>query len=158
MRLFLVSVGHKQPTWIEDGCQTYLKRLPKELAIQACNIKPEYREGKTREQILQCEATRIRQSLKQAPDGRLVVLDEKGSDLTTRQFASRLDAWLGAGQTVTLLLGSADGLAAEIKATAAEQIRLSSLTLPHGLAKLLLCEQLYRAISLLRQHPYHREG
>ena len=140
------------------ACQEYLKRLPREINVQVCEVKPEPREGKAREQLLAAEGIRLRQSLKSFPRARLVALDEKGEDLTTRQFAGRLRDWLASGENVAFLIGGADGLEAELKAGARDILRLSSLTLPHGLARVLLCEQLYRASSLLSGHPYHREG
>jgi 23S rRNA (pseudouridine1915-N3)-methyltransferase len=159
MKFLLAAVGHRQPEWVEAACQEYLKRLPREMSVQVAEIRPEPREGgRTREQLLAAEGVRLRQSLKSFPKARLVALDEKGEDLTTRQFAGRLREWLDLGDNVAFLIGGADGLEAELKAGAEDTIRLSSLTLPHGLARVLLCEQLYRASSLLRGHPYHREG
>ncbi len=99
---------------------------------------------------------RIRDAL--AAGSRLVVLDEKGDDLTTLQLARRLEAWMQDGRDVALLIGGADGLDEEFKQQADDKLRLSSLTLPHGMARLVLCEQLYRAVSVLKNHPYHREG
>lgn len=157
MKFLLVAVGHRQPEWVEMACREYLKRLPREMAAQVCEVKPEPREGKTREQLLQAEGIRLRQTLKSFSRARLVVLDEKGEDLTTLQLSKRLQHWFLQGENVAFLIGGADGLDAELKAEAEESIRLSSLTLPHGLARVLLCEQLYRAVSLLNGHPYHRE-
>jgi 23S rRNA (pseudouridine1915-N3)-methyltransferase len=159
MKILLVAVGHKQPEWVEAGCREYLKRLPREMAVSLVEVKPEPRDGKNREQLLAAEKARIRQSLQSLKTRlRLIVLDEKGEDLDTQRFSRRLAGWLAEGGGIALLVGGADGLDAELKAEAAETIRLSSLTLPHGLARLLLCEQLYRAASLLDGHPYHREG
>jgi 23S rRNA (pseudouridine1915-N3)-methyltransferase len=156
MRLTVVAVGHRQPDWVNEGCAEYLKRMPRELPASVAEIKPEPRGSKTREQLLAAEKGRIRDAV---PAGsRIVVLDERGDDLTTLKLARRLEAWMQDGRDAALLIGGADGLDAELKAQADEQLRLSSLTLPHGLARLLLCEQLYRAVSVLRNHPYHREG
>ncbi|WP_303785844.1 23S rRNA (pseudouridine(1915)-N(3))-methyltransferase RlmH [Azovibrio restrictus] len=155
MKLVIVAVGHKQPDWVLAGCQEYLKRMPRELPAGVIEVKPEPRGAKTREQLQAAEKARILQA---AGEGvRLVALDEKGSDLTTKKLAERLEAWMQDGRDTVLLIGGADGLDAELKQRADEMIRLSSLTLPHGMARLLLCEQLYRAVSLLRNHPYHRE-
>lgn len=87
---------------------------------------------------------------------RLVLLDERGADLSTQKMADRLALWQLDGRDVTLVIGGADGLDPGLKDRADELIRLSSLTLPHGLAKLLLCEQIYRAHTVLIGHPYHR--
>lgn len=155
MKLSIVAVGHKQPDWVLTGCQEYLKRMPRELPTGVIEVKPEPRGSKTREQLQAAEKGRILQA---AGDGvRLVALDEKGSDLSTKKLAERLEAWMQDGRDTVLLIGGADGLDAELKQRADEMIRLSSLTLPHGMARLLLCEQLYRAVSLLKNHPYHRE-
>lgn len=156
MKLLIVAVGHKMPDWIAAGCQEYTKRMPREASIQIIEIKPEPRSGgKTREQLTAAEAGRIEATL---PNGcRIIALDERGDDLTTVKLSQQLDKWLGDGRDVALLIGGADGLAASIKERADGMIRLSSLTLPHAVARLLLCEQLYRAWSLLKGHPYHRE-
>jgi 23S rRNA (pseudouridine1915-N3)-methyltransferase len=130
--------------------------MPRELPASVTEIKPEARGSKTREQLLAAEKSRIRDALQ--PGCRLVVLDEKGDDLTTLKLAKRLEAWMQDGRDVALLIGGADGLDEEFKQQADDKLRLSSLTLPHGMARLLLCEQLYRAVSVLKNHPYHREG
>lgn len=156
MKLSVLAVGHRQPAWVNDGCAEYLKRMPRELPLTVSEIKPEPRGSKTREQLLTAEKARIREAL--APGSRIVVLDEKGDDLTTLKLAKRLEAWMQDGRDVALLIGGADGLDEEFKQQADDRLRLSSLTLPHGMARLLLCEQLYRAVSVLKNHPYHREG
>ena len=156
MKLSVLAVGHRQPAWVNDGCAEYLKRMPRELPLTVSEIKPEPRGSKTREQLLSAEKARIREAM--AAGSRLVVLDEKGDDLTTLKLAKRLEAWMQDGRDVALLIGGADGLDEEFKQQADDRLRLSSLTLPHGMARLLLCEQLYRAVSVLKNHPYHREG
>lgn len=156
MKLVVLAVGHRQPDWVNDGCAEYLKRMPRELPLSVSEIKPEPRGSKTREQLLAAEKARIREAL--PGSCRIVVLDEKGDDLTTLKLAKRLEAWMQDGRDVALLIGGADGLDEEFKQQADDRLRLSSLTLPHGMARLLLCEQLYRAVSVLKNHPYHREG
>lgn len=156
MKLSVLAVGHRQPGWVSEGCAEYLKRMPRELPASVTEIKPEPRGSKTREQLLLAEKARIRDAL--AAGSRLVVLDEKGDDLTTLKLARRLETWMQDGRDVALLIGGADGLDEEFKLQADDKLRLSSLTLPHGMARLLLCEQLYRAVSVLKNHPYHREG
>lgn len=156
MKLSVLAVGHRQPAWVNEGCAEYLKRMPRELPASVTEIKPEGRGSKTREQLLAAEKGRLREAM--ATGSRLVVLDEKGDDLTTLQLARRLEAWMLDGRDVSLLIGGADGLDEEFKQQADDRLRLSSLTLPHGMARLLLCEQLYRAVSVLKNHPYHREG
>jgi 23S rRNA (pseudouridine1915-N3)-methyltransferase len=156
MKLSVLAVGHRQPAWVNEGCAEYLKRMPRELPASVTEIKPEARGSKTREQLLTAEKARIREAL--AVGSRIVVLDEKGDDLTTLKLAKRLEVWMQDGRDVALLIGGADGLDEEFKQQADDRLRLSSLTLPHGMARLLLCEQLYRAVSVLKNHPYHREG
>lgn len=156
MKLCVLAVGHRQPAWVSGGCAEYLKRMPRELPLTVSEIKPEPRGSKTREQLLAAEKLRIRETL--SAGSRIVVLDEKGDDLTTLKLARRLEAWMQDGRDVALLIGGADGLDEEFKQQADDRLRLSSLTLPHGMARLLLCEQLYRAVSVLKNHPYHREG
>jgi len=156
MKLSVVAVGHRQPDWVSAGCAEYVKRMPRELTVAVIEIKPEPRGSKTREQLLAAEKSRIREAVQ--GNQRLVILDERGDDLTTLQLAKRLEHWMQDGRDAALLIGGADGLDESLKAAADDRLRLSSLTLPHGLARLVLCEQLYRAASVIKNHPYHREG
>jgi 23S rRNA (pseudouridine1915-N3)-methyltransferase len=156
MKLSILAVGHRPPAWVAEGCAEYLKRMPRELPVAVVEVKPEARGSKNREQLLAAEKTRLLAALPGYP--RMIVLDEGGVDLTTRGLAERLEGWLRVGGDTAFVIGGADGIAASLKAQASELIRLSSLTLPHALARLLLCEQLYRASSVLRHHPYHRDG
>lgn len=156
MRLVIAAVGHKMPDWVAAGCSEYIKRMPRELPLSVVEIKPEPRGSKTREQLTAAEKSRITPAI--AGCGRIIALDERGQDLTTQQLAQRLEHWMREGGDTAFLIGGADGLDPELKTGADEMIRLSSLTLPHAMARLVLCEQLYRAISVIRNHPYHREG
>ena len=156
MRLGIFAVGHRPPDWVARGCAEYIKRMPRELPLSVIEIKPEPRGSKTREQLLAAEKNRLQNAL--AGFSRLVVLDERGADLNTMQLAQRLECWMRDGGDTALLIGSADGIDAELRARADETLRLSSLTLPHAMARLVLCEQLYRALSVVKNHPYHREG
>lgn len=155
MRLLVLAVGHRQPDWVVAGCAEYVKRMPRETAIEVIEIKPEPRNGgKTREQLMAAERQRIEAAL---PAGaRIVALDERGDDLTTVALTDQLTRWLQDGRDTALLIGGADGLDPALKSRADQRIRLSSMTLPHGMARLLLCEQLYRAVSVMKGHPYHR--
>ncbi len=156
MKLTILAVGHRQPDWVNEGCAEYLKRMPRELPMSVTELKPEPRGSKTREQLLAAEKGRIDEAL--PASSRLVILDERGDDLTTLKLAKRLEHWMQDGRDVALLIGGADGIDERLKARADDKVRLSSLTLPHGMARLLLCEQLYRAVSVIKNHPYHREG
>lgn len=156
MRLAILAVGHKPPAWIAQGCAEYIKRMPRELPLAVIEVKPEARGSKNREQLLAAEKTRLLAALQAY--GRMVILDERGDDLSTQQLADRLEGWMHAGGATAFVIGGADGIDETLKQQAKETIRLSSLTLPHALARLILCEQLYRAMSIVRKHPYHREG
>jgi 23S rRNA (pseudouridine1915-N3)-methyltransferase len=156
MKLLLVTVGHKMPDWITAGFNEYSKRMPREARIELLEIKPEPRNsGKTVAQIMAAEALRI---LAVLPAGVLrIALDEHGAQPTTKQLAVQMQEWLGSGRDVAFIIGGADGLHESVKSGARQLLALSSLTMPHGLVRVLLAEQLYRAHSVLNNHPYHRE-
>jgi 23S rRNA (pseudouridine1915-N3)-methyltransferase len=130
--------------------------MPRELPLSVVEIKPEMRGSKTREQLLAAEKLRLQVAL--SAYNRIVILDERGDDLTTLKLAQRLEDWMREGGDTAFIIGGADGIDEELKQRANDSIRLSSLTLPHAMARLILCEQLYRAISVIKNHPYHREG
>jgi len=155
MQLIIVAVGHKMPGWIDTGFNEYVKRMPSECRVVLKEIKPiERTGGKTAETAMALERGRIEAAL---PKGvRIVVLDEHGTDLTTLQLSRQLTKWRQDGRDVAFVIGGADGLNPDFKARADEQIRISSLTLPHGMVRVLLAEQLYRAWSITQGHPYHR--
>ena len=156
MKLLLVAVGSRMPDWVEAGFVEYARRMPRELPLQLIEVKTEPRtSGKPVDALMAAEAQRIRAAL--PARCRRIVLDERGSELTTRNLADRLGEWQATGDDVAFVVGGPDGLAADIKSEAAERLRLSGLTLPHGMVRVILAEALYRAASLLRGHPYHRE-
>ncbi len=156
MKLVIVAVGTRMPAWVADGYRCYAKRMPPRTALELIEIKPEARaSGKTVEQMLAAEAQRIRAALPKG--GRLVALDERGKELSTCGLAVQLEAWAQERGPVAFLIGGADGLDAALKKACPMQLRLSAMTLPHGLARVLLAEQLYRAVSIIGGHPYHRE-
>ncbi len=155
MQLLVAAVGHKMPAWIDAGFQEYAKRMPPECRLVLREIRPIDRTtGRTAEVIMAQERERIEAAL---PKGsRVIALDEHGRDLTTVQLSQCLSDWQRAGGDVTFVIGGADGLDANFKKNADMLLRVSSLTLPHGLVRVLLAEQLYRAWSITRNHPYHR--
>jgi len=156
MKFLLVSVGHKIPEWISNGFHEYAKRMPREARIDLVEIKPEPRTtGKTSPQIMGAEAQRILAALPQVC--LRIALDERGTAWTTRQLADNMDQWMGAGRDVAFIIGGADGLHESAKKNAHLLLALSAMTLPHAMVRVLLAEQLYRAYSLLHNHPYHRE-
>lgn len=156
MQLLVVAVGQRQPGWARDAVEEFARRFPPECRLEMLEVKAEPRSGgKTAAQMMSAEAQRLRSAL---PRGcHVVALDERGTRRTTAELADRLRAWRGAGQDVALLIGGPDGLDGALKAEAQESLRLSDLTLPHALARVLLVEALYRAHTLLAGHPYHRE-
>ena len=155
MNLRLVALGHRMPDWVAAGWTDYARRLPRGIALELVELKPEPRtRGKPVDQLLDAEAVRIATACR----GALVVaLDERGRPWTTRVLADHLRRWRDDARSVAFVVGSADGLAATVKQGAAEVVALSALTLPHGLVRVLVAEQIYRAASLLTGHPYHRD-
>jgi 23S rRNA (pseudouridine1915-N3)-methyltransferase len=155
MQLIIAAVGHKMPAWIETGFEEYAKRMPPECKLVLKEIKPIDRaSNKNAEAVMAQERTRIEAVLPKG--GRMIALDERGQDLTTMQMSQLLTQWQQQGGDVTFVIGGADGLDADLKKNADMLIRISSLTLPHGLVRVLLAEQLYRAWSITQNHPYHR--
>lgn len=156
MKLIIVSVGHKMPDWITAGFNEYAKRMPREARIELLEIKPEPRStGKTTMQTMAAEAQRILAALPQ--NCRHIALDERGMQPTTRQLAAQMQDWMREGRDVAFVIGGADGLHESVKQSAQQLLALSALTLPHALVRVLLAEQLYRAHTLMHNHPYHRE-
>ena len=158
MKLHIVAVGHKMPAWINAGFAEYAQRMPREARIELTELKPAARTGggdKSIQQWRDLEARRVNAAL--PPRSHKVVLDERGTTLTTAALAQRLERWKQDGDDVAFIIGGADGTARALQQDADFLWSLSPLTLPHGLCRILLAEQLYRAVSLLAGHPYHRE-
>jgi len=156
MKLLVVAVGSRMPGWVDTAFADYARRMPRRARIELVEIRPEPRRPSgSAAQALTAEAKRIRAAL--PARCRCVALDERGRALTTAELARNMESWLAGGEDVAFLIGGPDGLAPELKRTAGLTMRLSSFTLPHGLARVVLGEQLYRALSILDHHPYHRE-
>ena len=156
MLLRVIAVGLKMPGWVDEAVDTFTRRMPAELRIEWKAVRAEPREsGGSAVQWREREAQRIREAV--PPRARLVLLDERGSDLNSAKLASRLATWQQDAQAVALVIGGPDGVDDTLRAQAAETLRLSSLTLPHALVRVVLAEQLYRAWSINAGHPYHRE-
>lgn len=156
MRLIVAAVGNRLPEWMNAGFAEYARRMPRELLLELVEIKPEPRTtGKTVEAMMAAEAKRIEAAL--PARCRRIALDERGEAPDTQALAKRLGQWLEGGDDIAFLVGGPDGLDPALKAGAHEKLRLSSLTLPHGLARVVLAEALYRAYSLRCGHPYHRD-
>lgn len=161
MRLTIVAVGQKVPDWAQTAYDDYAKRFPPELKVELKAVKTEPRASKTLESLLAAERLRIEGAISKGTKGlqgvRIVALDERGTAVTTVALAERLKAWQLSGDDVAIVIGGPDGLEADFKKTAHERLRLSDLTLPHAMVRVLLIEQLYRAWSITINHPYHRE-
>ncbi len=155
MKIHLIAVGTKMPGWVSEAFNEYARRLTDECRLQLIEV-PAVKRGKSinAQQAMQQEGKKI---LEKIPAGaRRIVLDERGRLLDTTALSQRLKAWLQGGNDIALLVGGADGLSADCKAAAEETWSLSPLTLPHPLVRVVVAEALYRAWSVLRNHPYHR--
>lgn len=158
MKFVVIAVGRKMPAWIDAGFSEYAQRMPRECRTELIELKPATRSGsgaKTVQQWLAFEAERIRAAL--PARCYKVVLDECGKPHTTNDIARRIERWKQDGQDVAFVIGGADGTSRGLQDESDLLLALSPLTLPHGLCRVMLAEQLYRAVSLLAGHPYHRE-
>jgi 23S rRNA (pseudouridine1915-N3)-methyltransferase len=155
MKLRIISVGHKMPDWVETACAEYIKRMPRELVTEIIEIKPDKRaDGKNSSVVQEAEAKRI---LEAVGKNFLVACDERGQEVNTLQLAEKVQLWQNLGRDVSIVIGGADGLHPNLKQHADWLWGLSKLTLPHAFVRVLLCEQLYRAHTVITHHPYHRE-
>ncbi|MGP1613966.1 MAG: 23S rRNA (pseudouridine(1915)-N(3))-methyltransferase RlmH [Pollutimonas bauzanensis] len=155
MKLIVVAVGVRMPGWVETAWRDYARRLPSDCALELKEIKPEPRtSGKTAAQMMQAEARRIEAAI--PPQAMRIALDERGRDMDTMGLARELESWRGSGQDIVFLVGGPDGLDPELKQGCSGRLRLSSLTLPHPMVRVVLAEQLYRAWAIMTGHPYHR--
>lgn len=154
MKFIVVAVGHRMPAWVDAGFAEYAGRMPRDARIELAALKPAPRGGPAK-RMLEAEGQRILAALP-ARCFR-VALDERGTLVNTMELARRIERWRHAGRDVAFIVGGADGLAESVKRSADLVWSLSPLTLPHGLARVALAEQLYRAVSILHNHPYHRD-
>lgn len=155
MKIHLLSVGNKMPAWVNDGYSEYAKRMPRECQLQLIELPPAIRsKNQPVQRAIEDEGQRI---LKAIPKNSYVVaLDVKGKQHSTESLSTTLDNWLNIGSDITLIIGGADGLSDECLKKSDSKWSLSNLTFPHPLVRVVLAEQLYRAWSLLNNHPYHR--
>lgn len=155
VKIHIVALGHKMPGWVTAGVEEYTKRMPVEARVEIIELKPEDRASRTTGQVLAREAQRIEAAI---PRNALrIVCDERGKALSTPLLAQWLRDWMADGNSPCFLIGSADGLAPAVKSSATHTVALSGCVLPHGMVRIMLAEQLYRAWSMLHNHPYHRE-
>lgn len=155
MQIQLLCVGNRMPGWVNEGYEEYAKRMPRECGLRLREIAPGLR-GKNADiaRAIADEGQKMQAAI--PASDRVVALDLSGKEWSTPQLAQVLAGWLGEGRNVSLLVGGPDGLAPPCLARADERWRLSALTLPHPLVRVVLAEQLYRAWSILHNHPYHR--
>ena len=155
MQLVIAAVGARMPAWVDAAFEDYAARMPSDLRLALREIRPESRvAGKPTAALIAAEADRLRAALPK--HGPRIALDERGRDLTSVDLAGLIEHWRADGDDVAFLIGGADGLDAGLKTEASMCVRLSSLTLPHALVRVVLAEQLYRAWSITQKHPYHR--
>lgn len=156
MLIDVIAVGRKMPAWINAGFEEYARRLSGDCRLKLTEIPAVKRSNANNPDIIRTkEAERIRQRI---PKGnRTIALDEKGRQCTTRMLSDDLESWLAGGQDICCIIGGADGLDGTLIDEADGRLSLSKLTLPHGLVRVILAEQIYRAWSLLKNHPYHRD-
>lgn len=156
MQLTVLGISRRGPRWLQDACAEYASRLPAEVRLRGQELAPARRSSsEPRDQVRRAEAQKLRAALR--PSQHVIALDESGAPLTTRQLARHLRRWIDTGTDVALVIGGPDGLDPSLRREAAECWSLSPLTLPHGLVRLLVLEQIYRAWSILSNHPYHRD-
>jgi 23S rRNA (pseudouridine1915-N3)-methyltransferase len=155
MQLVVVAVGVRMPGWVDAAFDDYATRMPSDFRIALREVRPEARTtGKPVDALMRAEAERIREALPKR--GPRVVLDERAQGWSSTELATRLERWRADGDDVAFVIGGPDGLDASIKSEAPLQLSLSRMTLPHGLVRVVLAEQLYRAWSITQNHPYHR--
>lgn len=157
MRIRLLGIGTKMPSWVDEGVAEYQKRMPRECTLEVVEL-PLGNKGRERDPptAMRKEAESLRGALR--PQDHIVALEVRGKPWTTEQLGEQLGTWMQSGRDVALLVGGPDGLEPELSRGASQRWSLSPLTLPHPIVRIVLAEQIYRAHSLLRGHPYHRSG
>ncbi len=155
MLINLISVGTKMPAWVQQGYNEYAKRMPRECELVLREIAPGKR-GKNADiaRIVQDEGQRMLAAIR--PGMHIVTLDVKGKGWSTADLSKAMKRWLESGQHVALLVGGPEGLADSVRKSCHESWSLSAMTLPHPLVRIVVAEQIYRAWSILKNHPYHR--
>jgi 23S rRNA (pseudouridine1915-N3)-methyltransferase len=155
MHIRLIAVSDRQPAWVGDAFDEYVKRLPGQWRFRLDTVPTARRTGATgASQATEAEGLLVLKQLK--PAETVILLDEAGTELTSAGLSSRLAGWQSGGSDLAFIIGGPDGVSAECTRRADFKWSLSRLTLPHGLARVVLAEQLYRAHTLLQGHPYHR--
>jgi 23S rRNA (pseudouridine1915-N3)-methyltransferase len=156
LKIHLIAVGKKMPEWINTGYAEFSKRMPPELQINLIEITPSVRNKSTPiEKNIKEEGESIQSAI--PANSKLIVLDEKGKYFSSIDLSKKMEGWLPMGQDISIVIGGTDGIDPMIKQQADEKWSVSSFTLPHALVRVVVAEQLYRAWSIMKGHPYHRE-
>jgi len=156
MRVRLIAVGSRMPKWVREAYEDYITRLGSGRKVTLVEIEPGQRSaGQPPQKAMQAEGQKLLAALRK--DDYVVALDERGSEMTTRELAGWLGTRRQQGEDLAFLIGGPDGLSPQVLARSNFRLALSRLTLPHALARVLLTEQLYRAHCILANHPYHRD-
>jgi len=154
MKINIIAIGKKLPEWISNGIHYYEKQLPKHLNFKIIQLEPQYRKKQNISRVKEIESEML---LKEAENSNiLIAMDEHGQQKSTIDFKNSLDQWTQNGDSVSIIIGGADGLSSKCLESSDEKWALSRLTLPHSMARLLITEQLFRAYTLTINHPYHR--
>lgn len=155
MQLQIISIGQKMPRWVDDACADYIRRLPREIALQWTTLPLAQRKGHNKTDVIkQDEANRIRQKLQ---SGLNLALDEKGRQWSSQEWAAQLQHWMQEYPRINIIIGGPDGLSDDLLSDCDQRVSLGRMTMPHALVRIVLVEQIYRAWSILLGHPYHRE-
>ena len=156
MRLNLIAVGKRMPIWVDTAFIEYSKRLPKNINFNLTEITTANRnKNRNSDESKKIEEKKINAVI--SSDDLVIALDVKGKLISSLSLSKKLNTWIDNQQQISILIGGADGLSSSIKKTADEIWSLSEMTLPHGLVRIIIIEQLYRAWSIISNHPYHRE-
>ena len=155
MRIQLIAVGTRLPQWQQQGFQEYARRLPRECSLQLTEIPAAARaKSKPTKQAIQKESERMLAAVDKSDY--VIALDQPGAQYSSEDLSGLLATWLAQGRHLSLLIGGADGLSEACRSRAELRWSLSELTLPHGMVRVMVAEQIYRAWSILQGHPYHR--
>lgn len=155
MRAKLIAVGERMPGWVAEGFAEYVKRLSRELPLELVEVRPGTRgKGRDDARAVASEGAALLAAARQ--DAYVVAMDGRGSTWSSEQLAGQLAEWRMAGRDLAFLIGGPDGHAREVLQRADQCWSLGPLTLPHMLVRLIVAEQLYRAVTILNRHPYHR--
>ena len=156
MQFDLIAIGRRMPAWIDSAFCEYSKRLPESINFNLIEVAPATRsKNKNSEQLKKIEEEKINAVI--APGNIIIALDEKGKTISSHFLSLQLQTWMDDQQHLSILIGGADGLSSSIKKKADQIWSLSEMTLPHGLVRIIMIEQLYRAWSIINCHPYHRK-